>query len=72
MCNLSSVIERRGIAIGRAEGRIESKKEGRAEGKFEATAMYYKKGRISLEEAASDLNMPPTLFIEKIKERNLP
>ncbi len=68
MCNLSSVIERRGIAIGRAEGRI----EGRTEGQFEATAMYYKKGMISLEEAATDLNMPPSLFIGKIKERNLP
>ncbi len=54
MCNLGDAIERKGIT----------------EGKFETTVMYYRKGRITAEEAAFDLNMPLSEFLEKIKEGN--
>ncbi len=48
MCNLSTVIERKGIVAGRVEGRS----EGFDIGRFETTTMYYRKGRITAEEAA--------------------
>ncbi len=50
MCNLGTEIERK----------------GRTEGQFETTAMYYKKGRISLEEAAFDLKMTRDEFEKKV------
>ncbi len=50
MCNLGTEIERK----------------GRTEGQFETTAMYYKKGRISLEEAAADLKMTRDEFEKKV------
>jgi hypothetical protein len=61
MCNLSSAIEREGIAIGEARGEV----KGRAEGNFEATARYFRKGVITAEEAASDLGMTEAEFLEK-------
>lgn len=60
MCNLSTVIERKGIAEGRSEGF--------GIGRFETTAMYYRKGRITAEEAASDLDMTVEEFREKVSQ----
>ncbi len=72
MCNLGDAIEKRGIAIGRAlakeEARKESVEEGIREGRFITAVMYYRKGRITAEEAASDLNMPLSEFLDKVKE----
>ena len=51
-----------GIAEGRAEGHA----EGIDFGKLETTILYYRKGRISLEEAASDLGISTNEFIEKM------
>lgn len=59
MCNLSNAIERKGIAEGMAEGR--------AEGVFGTTLKYYKRGRITAVETATDLNIPVSEFMEKIK-----
>ena len=80
MCNLSSAIERKGIALGRTEGWEKGWKEGRIEGRiegvglgtFETTVKYYKKGRITAEEAAGDLNLSLSEFLEKkLKERDV-
>lgn len=60
MCNLSTAIERRGIATGRSEGR--------SEGRLETTVMYFRKGRITLDEAASDLNMTPEEFKAEVSQ----
>ena len=57
MCNLSSAIEREGIAIGGARGE--------AKGNFEATARYFRRGVITAEEATSDLGMTEGEFLEK-------
>ncbi len=65
MCNLSSAIERKGIAEGIAKGIAKGRSEGVDIGKFETTAMYYRKGRISAEEAACDLKMTLEEFKEK-------
>ena len=51
-----------GIAEGRAEGHA----EGIDFGKLETTILYYRKGRISLDEAASDLGISTDEFIEKM------
>ena len=66
MCNLSSAIEREGIAIGEARGEAKGRAEGREEGKFEMAVTYYRKGRSTAEEAASDLGMPVAEFLEKV------
>ncbi len=58
MCNLGDAIERKGIT------------EGVGLGKFELASKYYRNGRITAEEAASDLNMPLSQFLDKIKEGN--
>ena len=58
--------ESRGLAEGRAEGRAEGHAEGIDFGKLETTILYYRKGRISLEEAASDLGISTDEFIEKM------
>lgn len=75
MCNLSSAIERKGIALGRTEGWekgwIEGRNEGVGLGTFETTVKYYKKGRITAEEAAGDLNLSLSEFLEKLKERDV-
>ncbi len=73
MCNLSSAIERKGIAIGEARGRAEGRAEGVDIGDFEATVRYYRKGRVTAEEAASDLGMTVDEFLEKAghSEQNL-
>ncbi len=52
MCNLGEAIERK----------------GRAEGRFETTLLYYKKGRITAEEAAYDLGMPLSEFLERAEK----
>ncbi len=78
MCNLGDAIERRGIALGIEkgisegweEGWIKGWKEGIRIGTFETNVRYYRKGRITAEEAASDLNMSLNEFLEKIKESN--
>ena len=51
---------------GLAEGRAEGHAEGIDFGKLETTILYYRKGRISLEEAASDLGISTDEFIEKM------
>ena len=66
MCNLSSAIEREGIAIGEARGEARGEVKGRAEGNFEATARYFRRGVITAEEAASDLGMTAAEFLEKV------
>ena len=66
MCNLSSAIEREGIAIGEARGEARGEVKGRAEGNFEATARYFRRGVITAEEAASDLGMTVAEFLEKV------
>ena len=58
--------ESRGLAEGRAEGRAEGHAEGIDFGKLETTILYYRKGRISLDEAASDLGISTDEFIEKM------
>ncbi len=52
MCNLSTVIENKGIDIG----------------ELRATVKYYKKGKLTLEEAAGDLNMTVEEFIAKMNQ----
>ncbi len=66
MCNLGDAIERKGISFGWKLG----KEEGLGLGTFDTTVKYYRKGRITAEEAAFDLNMPLSEFLEKIKESN--
>lgn len=70
MCNLGSTIEsmavRKGITVGKAEG-ID---EGIDIGEFRTTAKYYRKGKISIEEASGDLNMTKEEFLKKLE--NLP
>jgi hypothetical protein len=58
--------ESKGIAEGHAEGRAEGRAEGVDFGKLGATILYYRKGRITLEEAASDLGISTNEFIEKM------
>ncbi len=68
MCNLGEAIERKGRAEGIAEGIAEGRAEGKIEGRFETTLLYYKKGRITAEEAAYDLGMPLSEFLEKAEK----
>ncbi len=62
MCNLSTAISRKS----KEEGIV----EGREEGNFESTARYCMKGRITPEEAASDLGMTLEEFQEKLRLYN--
>ncbi len=64
MCNLSSAIERKGIAIGEARGRA----EGEARGDFKATVRYYRRGMLTAGDAASDLGMSVDEFLEKAEQ----
>ena len=52
MCNLSTAIENRGIDIG----------------ELRTTVKYYRKGKLTLEEAAGDLNMTVEEFKEKMAQ----
>ena len=60
MCNLSTVIENKGIEKGIEKG-IDI-------GELRATVKYYKKGKLTLEEAAGDLNMTVEEFISKMNQ----
>ncbi len=59
MCSLGDLIDEMSILGDEIE------RKGRAEGIFETTLLYYKKGRITAEEAASDLGMTVDEFLEK-------
>ena len=56
MCNLSTAIENKGI------------EQGIDIGELRATVKYYKKGKLTLEEAAGDLNMTVEEFKEKMAQ----
>lgn len=56
MCNLSSVIENK------------SRDEGIIFGELKTTVKYYRKGKLTLEEAAKDLNMTVEEFTEKMNQ----
>lgn len=56
MCNLSFVIENK------------ARDEGIKFGELKTTVKYYRKGRLTLEEAAEDLNMTVGKFIEKVNQ----
>lgn len=53
MCNLSDLIEEKGIEKGRTEGRA----EGRAEGAINVTLKFLKAGKITVQEAADELQL---------------
>lgn len=69
MCNLSEAVWKKGYAEGYKEGYAEGYAEGlaesRAEGKLNTSLLYYRRGRITLEEAAADAEMTPAEFLEK-------
>ena len=54
MCNLSSVIENK------------SRDEGIKFGELKTTVKYYRKGKLTIEEAAEDLNITVEEFTEKV------
>lgn len=56
MCNLSSVIENK------------ARDEGIDIGELKTTVKYYRKGKLTLEESAKDLNMTVEEFIEKMNQ----
>ena len=64
MCNLSTAIENKGIEMGIERGRA----EGIELGELRATVKQYKKGRITLAEAAEDLKMTEEEFIKKMNQ----
>ena len=49
---------------GKAEGILQGKAEGLLQGKSEAVISMYKKGRITIEEAADELNISVDEFIK--------
>lgn len=57
MCNLSDLIEEKGIEKGRTEGRTEGRAEGRAEGAINVTLKFLKAGKITVQEAADELQL---------------
>ena len=56
MCNLSSVIENK------------SRDEGIIFGELKTTVKYYRKGKLTIEEAAKDLNITVEEFTEKVNQ----
>lgn len=56
MCNLSFVIENK------------ARDEGIKIGELNITVKYYRKGKLTLEEASKDLNMTVEEFIEKMNQ----
>ena len=56
MCNLSSVIENK------------AHDEGIKFGELKTTVKYYRKGKLTIEEAAEDLNMTVEEFTEKVNQ----
>lgn len=64
MCNLSTAIENKA----REEGIKKVIEEGINIGELRATVKQYKKGRITLAEAAEDLKMTEEEFTEKINQ----
>lgn len=64
MCNLSTVIENKA----REEGIKKGIEEGIDIGDLRTTVKYYKKGKITLEEAAADLHMTLEEFKEKMNQ----
>lgn len=68
MCNLSTAIENKGIKKGLERGLEQGLEQGIDIGELRATVKYYKKGKLTLEEAAEDLNMTVEEFTEKMNQ----